>query len=257
MERAASRVREAAERGADLVALPENFAFMGSDEERARMEQDLDGEVMGTLRGLARRYGVNLMAGGFLERSPDPADSRPYNTAVFLDREGRTAALYRKVHLFDVSLSDGASYCESDHIRAGDELVTLEHEGVTFGFSICYDLRFPQLYRALARRGAQVVFVPAAFTLVTGKDHWLPLLQARAIENQFYVVAPAQFGRHDRRRSTYGHSAIVDPWGTIVAQGSEKECIIEAEFDPGFLEEVRRKIPVLDHERPDLYAEEP
>ena len=120
--------------------------------------------------------------------------------------------------------------------------------------TICYDLRFPELYRALARRGAQIVFVPAAFTMVTGKEHWMPLLQARAIESQVYMVASAQFGRHDEKRQTHGHSAIVDPWGAVLAQAPERECVICADFDAGYLEEVRRRIPVLEHERPDLFS---
>jgi predicted amidohydrolase len=132
-------------------------------------------------------------------------------------------------------------------------VVTANLEGVTFGLSICYDLRFPELYRALALQGAQMTFVPAAFTLMTGKDHWFPLLRARAIENQMYLVAPAQFGRHDDGRWTYGRSAIVDPWGTVVAEAPDRECVIYAEYDASYLDDVRSRIPVFDHRRPDLY----
>jgi predicted amidohydrolase len=173
---------------------------------------------------------------------------------VFLDREGNLAGVYHKIHLFDVSLTDGASYLESSYIQPGKEIVTVCRDGTTFGLTVCYDLRFPHLYRVLARKGAQIVFVPAAFTLVTGKEHWMPLLRARAIESQVYIVAPAQFGRHDAKRQTYGHSAIVDPWGAVLAQASEKECVIYADYDVEYLQEVRRRIPVLEHERPDLYA---
>lgn len=255
LHRAGERIREAADRGADLVALPENFAFMGSDEERAHVAQDLNGEILATLEGLAREKAVHILGGSFLVKSADASDGRPYNTSVFVDREGTPAAVYHKIHLFDVSLTDGASYRESKHIRPGQEIVTVCREGVTFGLTICYDLRFPELYRALARRGAQIVFVPAAFTMVTGKEHWMPLLQARAIENQVYIVAPAQFGRHDAKRVTHGHSAILDPWGALLAQAPEKECVIYADFDPEYLEEVRRRIPVLEHERPDLFRD--
>ena len=253
LRRVGDRVREAAERGADVVALPENFAFMGSDEERAQVAQDLNGEILGTLGALARERAIHILAGSLLVRSSDSSDGRPYNTSVFLDREGKQAAVYHKIHLFDVSLTDGASYQESRYIRPGDQVVTVCREGTTFGLTVCYDLRFPQLYRALARAGAEIVFVPAAFTMVTGKEHWMPLLQARAIESQVYVVAPAQFGRHDAKRQTHGHSAIVDPWGAVLAQAPEKECVVLADFDAEYLQTVRRRIPLLEHERPDVY----
>jgi predicted amidohydrolase len=252
LARVRRRICEAAGDGADIVALPENFAFMGSDEQRAGVAQDLDGEILSMLRDLAREQNVNILGGSLLVSSSEAEDHRPYNTSVLVDRRGTLAGLYHKIHLFDVSLSDGASYRESDHIRPGDKPVALCLDGVTYGLSICYDLRFPGLYRALAREGAQVVFVPAAFTLTTGKEHWMPLLQARAIENQIYIVAPAQFGWHDKKRQTYGHSAIVDPWGLVLSQAPERECVIYAEFDPEYLEDVRQRIPVLQHERPGL-----
>ena len=256
LRRAGERIREAADRGADVVALPENFAFMGSDRERAEVAQDLTGEIFRTLETLARQEAINILGGSFLARSADESDARPTNTSVFVDRQGNPAAVYHKIHMFDVSLADGTSYRESKHIQPGNKVVTVSREGVTFGLSVCYDLRFPDLYRALARRGAQIVFVPAAFTLTTGKEHWMPLLQARAIENQVYVVAPAQFGRHDEKIETYGHSAIVDPWGAVLAQAPERECVIYGEFDGAYLQEVRRRIPVLEHERPELFREQ-
>lgn len=252
LSRAVRWIHEAADGGADLVALPENFAFMGSDEDRARVAQDLEGDILDRLREAARQREVLVLAGSYLVRSSEPADTRPYNTSVLLDRRGEVAAVYHKIHLFDVSLPDGVSYRESEHIRPGDRVVTAAVEGVTFGLSVCYDLRFPQLYRALARAGAEIVFVPAAFTLATGKDHWMPLVQARAIENQVYVVAPAQFGNHGGRRQTYGHSAIVDPWGTALAVAPEREGVVFAECDRAYLEEVRSRIPVLQHDRPDV-----
>jgi predicted amidohydrolase len=254
LNRALRRIRESADGGADVVALPENFAFMGSDEERAGVAQDLDGAILTTLQGIARQRSIHILAGSILVRSSDESDGRPYNASVFIDREGNQAAVYHKIHLFDVSLTDGASYRESKYIRPGHEVVTVCQEGTTFGLTICYDLRFPELYRVLARRGAQIVFVPAAFTMVTGKEHWMPLLQARAIESQVYLVAPAQFGRHDAKRQTHGHSAIVDPWGALLAQAPERECVIYADFDEEYLQEVRRRIPVLEHERPDVYT---
>jgi len=253
LQRAVDGIREAAEAGADVVALPENFAFMGSDEGRAGVAQELEGEIFNTLRTAARASSVILLGGSYLVRA-DGKDPRPFNTSVLLDREGRLAGIYRKIHLFDVSIRDGATYRESAFIQAGDEVVTVALEGVTFGLSVCYDLRFPELYRALTRKGAQIIFVPAAFTMTTGKDHWMPLLQARAIENQVYMVAPAQFGRHDEKRQTHGRSAIVDPWGTVLAQAPDKECVILADFDPEVLADARSRIPVLDHQRPELFV---
>ncbi len=256
LERAIKWISRAAEAGADVVALPENFAFMGDDEGRARIAEGLEGKILGTLKGIVREYKIILLCGSFLVTSAESTgatDSRPYNSSVLLDRAGNSAGIYHKIHLFDVSLSDGVSYQESDYIQPGQEIVTACIEGVTFGMSICYDLRFPGLYQALAHQGAEVVFVPAAFTLATGKDHWLPLLQARAIENQVYIIAPAQFGQHNGERQTFGHSAIVDPWGVVLAQAPEKEGIIFAEFDGEYLEDVRRRIPVFQHKRPELY----
>lgn len=252
LSRAVERIHEAAEAGADVVALPENFAFMGSDEERAGVAQDLEGEILNTLQTVARASSVILLGGSFLVRSTGN-DPRPYNTSVLLDREGRLAGVYRKIHLFDVSIRDDTTYRESAFIQAGEKVVTVTLEGITFGLSICYDLRFPELYRALARQGAQIVFVPSAFTMTTGKDHWAPLLRARAIENQVYMVAPAQFGRHDEKRQTYGRSTIVDPWGTILVQAPDRECVILADFDEDFLADVRSRMPVHKHQRPELF----
>jgi len=252
--RAVRRIREAAEAGADVVALPENFAFMGGDRDRAQAAQDLGGEVFGALRAASRGLGVILQAGSCLTPSTEDGDPRPRNTAVLLDRRGDVAAVYHKIHLFDVSPGDGIEYRESSYVRPGDRVVTAVLEGVGFGLSVCYDLRFPELFRALALNGARVTFVPSAFTWTTGKDHWLPLLRARAIENQMYLVAPGQFGEHEDGRRTHGRSAIVDPWGTVLAQAPDRECVIYADYDAGYLEEVRSRIPVWNHRRPDVYG---
>jgi len=254
LKRAVERIREAADAGADLVALPENVALMGTDRERARVVQDVKGEIFEAFRAAARENRVIVLAGSYLTRSPGGADPRPRNTSVLLDRAGEPAGIYHKVHLFDVSVGDGAEYRESQHVRPGDQVVTAEVDGLVFGMSVCYDLRFPELYRALALRGARITFVPAAFTLMTGRDHWLPLLRARAIENQMYLVAPGQFGEHEDGRRTFGRSAIVDPWGTVLAQAPDRECVVYADYDAAFLEEVRSRIPVMDHRRPDVYA---
>ena len=252
LDRALARISEAAAGGADVVALPENFAVMGDDHSRAKAAREFEGKIAPALRAAARENAVILLGGSFPLRNRSSDDPRTFNASLLWNREGRRAAVYHKIHLFDVSIGDRTPYQESRHIRPGDRMVTATVEGVTFGLTVCYDLRFPELYRALALRGAQVIFVPSAFTLTTGKDHWLPLLQARAIENQVYIAAPAQFGLHEEGRQTYGHSVIVDPWGTVLAQAPEKECVIYAEFDPEHLARVRSQIPVLKHRRPDV-----
>lgn len=254
LEKALALANRAADQGADVVALPENFALMGSDRDRAEVAEDLNGAVLGELGRLAKERSVLLLAGTVLERSRDEADPRPYNTSVLFDRRGSPIAVYRKMHLFDVSLPDGVPYRESESVRPGNEPVVAFVEGVGFGLSICYDLRFPELYRLLAFRGARVVFVPSAFTLETGKDHWMPLIRARAIENQVYIVAPAQFGTHESGRVTYGHSVIVDPWGTVLAQAPQKESVLWADADFGYQEEIRSKVPVAKHARRRVFS---
>jgi predicted amidohydrolase len=250
-----SRVRrwvgEAAKSGARLVALPENFAFMGEEARKREIAERVDrsppGPILGTLVEVASSHGVWVMGGGMPERSDDP--TRPYNASVLVDPRGSVAAVYRKVHLFDVSLPDGTSLRESTATGAGMEAVTAEVDGVRFGMSICYDVRFPELYRRLVDQGARVVTVPAAFTLTTGKDHWHVLLRARAIEDQVWVLAPAQHGKHPRGRQTYGKSIIVDPWGEVVAQCSEGEGFATARLDFDYQDRVRASLPSLMHRK--------
>jgi predicted amidohydrolase len=231
--------------------LPENFAFMGEEAAKRELAERLDGAFPGpiltalTEEAIAR--GVWVLGGGMAERSEDP--SRPYNTSVLIDPTGKIAATYRKVHLFDVSLPDGTSLRESAATCAGTEPVTAEVDGVRFGLSICYDVRFPELYRRLIDQGARVLTVPSAFTLTTGKDHWHALLRARAIESQAWVLAPAQHGKHPRGRQTYGKSLIVDPWGEVVAQASEGEGMAMATLDFAYQDRVRTSLPSLLHRR--------
>jgi predicted amidohydrolase len=250
-----SRVRHwvgrAAAAGAQLVALPENFAFMGEEGTKRELAERVDGATPGPVLGAliegAREHGVWIVGGGMPERSEDVA--RPFNTSVLVSPRGEIAATYRKVHLFDVSLPDGTTLRESASTSAGSEAVTAEVLGVPLGLSVCYDLRFPELYRRLVGQGARVVTVPAAFTLTTGKDHWHVLLRARAIENQVYILAPAQHGKHPRGRQTYGKSAIVDPWGEVVAQCSEGEGFAVAELDLAYQDRVRSALPALLHRK--------
>ena len=257
LDRVAALVAEGARRGAALVLLPENFAFLGgAEEERRAIAEDLpvpghdpappEGPIARRLAELARAHGIWLIGGGMPERSGDR--DRPYNTCVVFAPDGPLAARYRKIHLFDVDLAERA-YRESGASSAGSEPVTVEAAGLGVGLSICYDLRFPELYRALSSAGAEVLVVPAAFTVQTGKDHWHVLLRARAIEAQAYVIAAAQWGKHPGGRQTFGKSCIVDPWGEVIAQASEGEGVITAGVDRGYLGRVRASLPSLRHRR--------
>ncbi|HEY8154160.1 MAG TPA: carbon-nitrogen hydrolase family protein [Myxococcota bacterium] len=247
---AASRgVEEAADRGASLVALPENFAFLRREGGPIPCAQGLDGEIVGCLRSLARRLRVRILGGSFPEAAPDEA--RVFNTSVLISPAGELEAVYRKIHLFDVDLgaSGGGVYRESAFIAPGREVVVAQTPEAVIGLSVCYDLRFPELYRALAARGAQILAVPSAFTRETGKDHWEVLLRARAIENQAFVLAPAQCGRHSETRASHGRSLVVDPWGLVLAQAGDRPCVVVADCDLGELARVRASLPALEHRR--------
>lgn len=253
LDRVRVLVAEAAGAGSALVALPENFAFMGEEAQKreiAESTQDDDcGPITSTIVMAAREHGIWIVAGGMPELSGDAA--RPFNTSLLVAPDGRIVARYRKIHLFDVDLPDGTKLEESGATQAGSEVVVaaVGSPPVELGMTICYDLRFPELYRKLADAGARIVTVPAAFTLTTGKDHWHVLLRARAIENQVFVLAPAQHGRHPRGRVTYGKSLIVDPWGDVLAQCAEGEGIAVARLDLAAQDRVRASLPCLSHRR--------
>lgn len=246
-----SLVAQAKDAGAALLSLPECFAFVGaSDDDTSKIAEPLDGALFDRYRALAKDASLWVSFGGF----PEKVDgSHHHNAHVVVDDQGGIRAVYRKIHLFDVTLPSGAVYHESRHTKAGDQLVVVDSPVGKLGLSVCYDLRFPELYRALAERGAEVLLVPAAFTLTTGKEHWEPLLRARAIENECFVVAAAQTGRHNERRDTYGHAMAIDPWGTVVAQCRDGTGISTVAIDRAWLDEVRRRIPVWQHRRPDSY----
>lgn len=249
LDRAATLCAQAAERGAQMVVLPENFAFFGADADKAGVAESLtepSGPIAERLQEIASAHGIWIVGGGMPERSEHPA--RPHNTCVVVAPDGRLAASYRKIHLFDVEISDGATYRESDFTTAGSEPCVLDVAGIPTGLSVCYDLRFPELYRALTARGAKALVVPAAFTLVTGKDHWHVLLRARAIEAQCYVLAAAQWGSHPEGRRTFGKACIVDPWGEIVAQASEGEGVALAPLSLARVDRVRAQLPSLRHQ---------
>lgn len=240
-------VREAADRGATLVGLPENVAWMGPETERASAAEALEGPTLSRFAALARNLRLHLLAGSVLETGGE--GGRLYNTSVLFGPTGERLAVYRKIHLFDVDVGDGQTYRESAAVAPGKDVVLAETPLGRIGLSVCYDLRFPELYRALSAQGAVLLTVPSAFTLLTGKDHWEVLLRARAIENQAYVLAPAQGGRHPGDRLTYGHALVADPWGLVVACASDGEGLAVAEMDLGLLERVRTRLPALRHRR--------
>jgi len=242
---------EAADRGARILVLPECFAFLGSREgDKLAIAEALDdarpGPIVEMLQRVATTHRLVVVAGGLPERvAGDP--TRTYNTALVLGPGGELAARYRKIHLFDVDIPGGATLRESDATARGEAGLVVRSHGLGLGVTICYDVRFPELYRRLWRAGADVMLVPAAFTAHTGRAHWHLLLRARAIENQAYVVAAAQAGHHNAKRESFGHSMIVDPWGTIVAELPEGEGVVVAELDPAVLAKIRRNMPCATH----------
>ena len=242
----------AARRGADLVGLPENFAFMGDDDQRLELAPTLAERAQRFLVTMARRYQVTLLGGGY----PVPAGERlTSNRAELVGKDGQILATYDKIHLFDVDLPDGNTYRESATVKPGLQLPpVVEVPGLCrVGLSICYDVRFPELYRHLAGAGADVLFIPAAFTAFTGKDHWQVLLQARAIENTTYVVAPAQTGSHGGRRQTHGHALVIDPWGTVLADAGTGLGQAVAPVDVAHRQRIQAQMPSLQHRRPALF----
>ena len=248
--RAERLVRRAAAAGARLVALPENFARVVPEGTPATLKETLDGELVGRFGAVARQYACRVLLGSIPEKRP--RSRRIFNTSVLLGPDGGVEAFYRKMHLFDIDIPGGAVFRESRAVEPGSEPVVVDTPLGRLGLSICYDLRFPELYRRLALAGAQVLFVPAAFTAYTGKVHWLTLLRARAIENQCWVVAPAQAGRHSARRQSHGETVVIDPWGEVVASRRAGEGLVVATVDLERLRDVRRGLPCLRHTRAEL-----
>ena len=254
LRRSEALIDEAAATGAQLIALPEYVSFLGPKEEHGAVAEDIPGPTTQRYADRARQHGIYLLGGSIHERSGEP--DKFYNTSVLYGPDGNILARYRKIHLFDIDITDNVSANESATILPGEDIVTAEIGGHVAGLSICYDLRFPELYRLLALAGAEILFVPAAFTMFTGKDHWEVLLRARAIENQAYVIAPGQVGKHQPNDAQcYGHSMIIDPWGTVVARSSDREGIVSAELDFGYLRGLRKQLPSLANRRPAAYRE--
>ncbi len=246
-----------AEERPDWVALPECFDFLGGSraDKLAAAEIPGQGPASSTLQALAKKHGIFIHAGSILERidgqeGEELGEERVHNTTLVFDRAGEEIARYRKIHMFDITAPDGTQYRESAAFKPGDAVVTYQCEGMTIGCAICYDLRFPDLFQALAARGAEMIVLPSAFTLQTGKDHWEVLCRARAIETQAYFCAPAQCGTHrvgDETRATYGHSLVVDPWGHVIAKASDGVGIVSARVEPKLVAQVRAQIPVAQH----------
>ena len=249
VQRMLSFIDEAVKQDADLVAFPEMATYMGDASQYSIVAEEFPGPTTNALAEKARDHSLYVHTGSFFESIPD--SSRVYNTSGIIGPDGDLLDIYRKTHLFDIN--GEVEYQESDTVASGDRITTIKTEIATFGLSICYDLRFPQLYRSLAMQGADVLFVPAAFTLHTGKDHWESLLRARAIENQTYVVAPGQIGDKPNSIHTYGKSLVVDPWGNVIAKASDQEKMFTATIDLDYLEETRNQLQTLDHIRSEIY----
>jgi predicted amidohydrolase len=241
-------VRAAAAAGAELVALPEKWNLLAAGEEMLAGAEPLEGPSLRAARGWARTLGIHLLAGSICESGSEKA----FNTSVLIGPDGEDLAAYRKVHMFDVD-AGGVSYRESDHEQPGAELVTAPVGELVAGLSVCYDLRFPELFRILALRGARLLTVPSAFTLATGRDHWEVLLRARAIENQAFVLAPNQVGRAAPHFDSCGRSTIVDPWGVVLATAPDKECFVVADLDLAAQERIRESLPSLANRQPQAY----
>ena len=244
------QVRAAAADGAELVALPEKWNLLAGGAELLAGSEALEGPSLAAARSWTRELGIHLLAGSVSEQGPE---GKAFNTSVLIGPDGADLAAYRKIHMFDVDVG-GVAYRESDHEEPGGEVVTAPFGDAILGLSVCYDLRFPELYRILAVRGAKLLAVPSAFTLATGRDHWEPLLRARAIENQAFVLAPNQVGEAAPHFSSYGRSMIVDPWGTVLATAPDEECFVAAELDFAAQDRVRESLPSLANRRPQTYA---
>ena len=250
LEVAERLVRAAARDGAELVCLPEKWNLLGGSEALVGGAEPLDGPSLSAARVWARDLRIHLVAGSIAERGE--GHDRLFNTSVLIGPQGDDVATYRKIHMFDVEVG-GVTYRESDHEEGGEEIVSAPLGELELGLSVCYDLRFPELYRILAVRGARIITVPSAFTQATGRDHWEVLLRARAIENQAFMVAADQFGEAPPHYNSYGRSAIVDPWGVVLAMAPDEECFVAADLDIEAQERIREKLPALANRRPAAY----
>jgi predicted amidohydrolase len=251
LEVAERLVRAAAADGAELVVLPEKWTVLGPPEAISSSAEPIDGLALSAAAGWARELGIFLVAGSVPEVVPD--QEKLANTSVMFGPDGERLATYRKIHMFDVEVGD-VSYRESEIEQAGDRIALGDANGTKVGLTICYDLRFPELYRILAMRGARVITVPSAFTERTGRDHWEVLIRARAIEDQVFIVAAGQIGPAPPHYRSYGRSMIVDPWGVVLAEAPDTECFVSADLDFANQDEIRDRLPSLRHRRPEAYS---
>jgi deaminated glutathione amidase len=251
LDACAAACAEAAHQGVQLCALPENFAFMGPEQGKLAVAETLDAErpgpILARMAAVARQHQLHLLCGGFPERSADPG--KCLNASVLLGPDGRVLGVYRKMHLFDVAIPGRAEYRESEVFEGGPGPVVVETALGPIGLSVCYDLRFPELYRAESAAGARILAVPSAFTAHTGAAHWHVLVRARAIENECFVLAPNQVGGHSEKVETYGHSLIVDPWGSVLAEVGDAPGVAVANLVGAYQDKVRAELPCLDHRR--------
>lgn len=244
-------IDEAAAHGAKLVSFPEVMNLVGENVGEGGKHEPVPGYTTEKLMAKAKEHGIYIHSGSFCEEIP--GEERAYNTSVMINPRGEIIAKYHKLHTFDVTLPDGTVCDESARIHPGDEIVTVDTELGKLGFSICYDIRFPELFRIMALEGAQVIFTPASFTMPTGKDHWEPILRTRAIENGLYIVAAGQIGKK-ARFAAYGNSMVVDPWGTVISRAKDQPGITYAEIDMDYLDKIRQQIPSLKNRRADVYT---
>ena len=250
LELASRYIDIAVGKGVDVVVLPEMFNCCGHKEVMIRNAEDVPGYTTDFMSEKARKNGIHIVCGSIFEKA---GSNKAFNTSVVIDRNGEIIAKYSKVHLFDIDIPDKISYKESEHVVAGNKMVTVNMGTFDAGLAICYDLRFCELFRFLALKGAKIVFIPSAFTFATGEYHWEPLVTARAIENQVFVVAANQVGKGPNNITCYGKSMIVDPWGRVLAKAKDDENIIIAEIDFNLLDSVRSEVPLFEHRRTDLY----
>jgi predicted amidohydrolase len=245
-------IDRAARMGAQFVSLPETWTYLGRSRGDRGAAETIPGELTQMLADKAREHSIWLHAGSMLERVEE--SDKLANTTVVFDPVGDICARYRKIHLFDVDLAGQPAYRESDTIEPGDEIVTFDLDGTKVGLAICYDLRFPELFRILALEGAEIIMLPAAFTMATGRDHWETLIRARAIENSVFMVAPAQVGEHPPQRLCYGRSMVVDPWGVVLAQAGDIPTVITATLELDEITRVRNQVPSLQNRKPEHYG---
>ncbi|MDR2527692.1 MAG: carbon-nitrogen hydrolase family protein [Synergistaceae bacterium] len=252
LEKLGSFIDEAVKRGARMCATSETVAYVGKPEDEVREQEPIPGPTSEFFAQKARQHKIWLHCGSYLEANPqEPA--RPFNTNIVINPKGDVVARYRKIHMYDVEIQNGPSFKESATRCPGSEIVVFDSDFGRMGLSICYDMRFPELYRLLTLKGAKVLFVPALYMLYTGKDHWETVLRTRAIENQCYVVAPDQIGVKTNGAHAYGRSLVIDPWGNVVAKASDKECVLVTEIDMGLVDAVREQLPSLKNRVPDAY----